>query len=219
MTAWWHGKYSRVGSSKSASNIAGKTKPLTVMIGWRIAGDTQISGRRRRFRAMIDCREQPQRVLRRNETPGGPDRSEGNHRRQDNWKGHPMRRSRFTENEILHLLYEASAGVSVTEICSTAGVSLRTFYRWRRRFGGLNAPAVMQDEGTGGREFAAARLGQQSVRTLAGSGENGPPPSAVPAIASPGHDKERKQKQAIRSAAEKCGGALTGRFASLRVNP
>src|SRR3954447_6655459 len=55
-----------------------------------------------------------------------------------------MRRSRFTENEILHLLYEASAGVSVAEICSTAGVSLRTFYRWRRRFGGLNVPAVMQ---------------------------------------------------------------------------
>jgi hypothetical protein len=55
-----------------------------------------------------------------------------------------MRRSRFTENEILHLLYEASTSVSVAEICSTAGVSLRTFYRWRRRFGGLNAPAVVK---------------------------------------------------------------------------
>src|SRR5258706_2176525 len=55
-----------------------------------------------------------------------------------------MRRSRFTENEILHLLYEASAGVPVAEICGTAGVSLRTFYRWRRRFGGLNAAAVME---------------------------------------------------------------------------
>ena len=55
-----------------------------------------------------------------------------------------MRRSRFTENEILHLLYEASAGVSVSEICRTAGITLRTFYRWRRRFGGLNVPAVMQ---------------------------------------------------------------------------
>jgi putative transposase len=59
-------------------------------------------------------------------------------------KGDQMRRSQFTENEILHLLYEASAGVPVAEICGTAGVSLRTFYRWRRRFGGLNAAAVTE---------------------------------------------------------------------------
>jgi putative transposase len=212
-------KYSGIGSSKSATNIAGKTKPLAAMIAWRIAGDTQISGRRRRFRAMIGAREQPQRVLRRNETRGGPDRPEGKHRRQDNRKGHPMRRSRFTENEILHLLYEASAGVSVTEICSTAGVSLRTFYRWRRRFGGLNAPAVMKMKELAAENLRLRGLVSNLFERLRDPGENGPPPSAVPTIASPGHDKERKQKQAIRSAAEKCGGALTGRFASLRVNP
>jgi putative transposase len=158
-------------------------------------------------------------VLRRNETPGEPDRSERKHRRQDNWKGHPMRRSRFTENEILHLLYEASAGVSVTEICSTAGVSLRTFYRWRRRFGGLNAPAVMKMKELAAENLRLRGLVSNLFERLRDPGENASPPSAVPAIASPGHDKERKQKQAIRSAAEKCGGALTGRFASLRVNP
>jgi len=49
-----------------------------------------------------------------------------------------MRRSRFTDNEILHLLYEASTGVSAAEICRTAHISLRTLYRWRRRFGSLN---------------------------------------------------------------------------------
>jgi hypothetical protein len=41
MTAWWHGKHSGIGSSKSATNIAGKTKPLAAMIGWRIAGETK----------------------------------------------------------------------------------------------------------------------------------------------------------------------------------
>jgi putative transposase len=45
------------------------------------------------------------------------------------------------------------------------------------------------------------------------------PPSTSRSVASPDDDKERKQKKAVRSAAEKCGGALTGRFASLRVNP
>jgi putative transposase len=50
-------------------------------------------------------------------------------------------------------------------------------------------------------------------------GENDSAPPAAPTVASTGHNEERKQKQATRIAAEKCGGALTGRFASLRVNP
>jgi len=43
--------------------------------------------------------------LRRNETPGEPDRSEGKHRRQDKLEGASMRLPDSTENEILHLLY------------------------------------------------------------------------------------------------------------------
>jgi putative transposase len=55
-----------------------------------------------------------------------------------------MRRSQFTDQEIIHLLLEASAGVPVAEICRTSQVSLRTFYRWRQRFGGLTPQAVQQ---------------------------------------------------------------------------
>lgn len=55
-----------------------------------------------------------------------------------------MRHSQHTDNEILHLLYEASTGISVAEICSTAHISLRTFYRWRRRYGSLTPPALLQ---------------------------------------------------------------------------
>lgn len=55
-----------------------------------------------------------------------------------------MRRSQFTDQEILHLLMEAEAGVSVAEICRTSHVSVRTFYRWRQRFGGLTLQAVQQ---------------------------------------------------------------------------
>ena len=55
-----------------------------------------------------------------------------------------MRRSRFMQNEILQLLGEASAGVPVADICEAAGVTPRTFYRWRRQFGGLDVPAVRQ---------------------------------------------------------------------------
>jgi putative transposase len=128
-----------------------------------------------------------------------------------------MRRSQFTESEILHLLYEASAGVSVAEICRTAGVSLRTFYRWRRRFGGLNAPAVMQMKELAAENARLRGLVSNLFERLRDPGEK-QPSQAAPSVAS-SDDRERKQKQAIRSAAEKCGGALTGRFASLRVNP
>lgn len=131
-----------------------------------------------------------------------------------------MRRSQFTENEILHLLYEASSGVSVAEICNTAGVSVRTFYRWRRRFGGMNVPAVMQMK-----ELAAENVRLRSLvsnlfeRLRQSDGNQVAPPAAATAIASAGDDKARRQEQAIRSAAKKCGGAVTGRFASLRVSP
>ncbi|MGY3617337.1 transposase [Bradyrhizobium sp. USDA 10063] len=125
-----------------------------------------------------------------------------------------MRRSQFTENEILHLLYEASAGVSVAEICKAAGVSVRTFYRWRRRFGGLNVPAVLQMKELAAENARLRGLVSNLFECLREPAANPPPPVAVV-----GDDKARRQEQAIRSAAKKCGGALTGRFASLRVNP
>src|SRR5260370_35187261 len=53
-----------------------------------------------------------------------------------------MRHSQHTEQEILFLLYEADAGISIDEICSTAHISLRTFYRWRKRYGGLTSEAL-----------------------------------------------------------------------------
>jgi putative transposase len=131
-----------------------------------------------------------------------------------------MRHSQFTDSEILHLLDEARAGVSVPEICRTAGVTERTFYRWRRRFGGLSAPAVRQM-----RELAAenARL-RDLVDRLSQRLEKGDvdrsdvvSPTAMPENAE--HVRTREQTRASRIAAEKCGGGVTGRFASVRINP
>lgn len=128
-----------------------------------------------------------------------------------------MRRSRFTESEILHLLYEASTGIAVAEICATAGVSLRTFYRWRRRFGGLNAPAVMQLEHLAVENVRLRVLVSNLFAQLRGPAAD-PTPDGKPAML-PTRDKAREQRRAADIAAEKCGGALTGRFASVRVNP
>lgn len=54
-----------------------------------------------------------------------------------------MRRSNHTDAEIVALLKEAENGISIEEICATAYISTRTFYRWRKQLGGL-APAAIR---------------------------------------------------------------------------
>ena len=48
-----------------------------------------------------------------------------------------MRRSRFTEAEIVGVLKEADAGAKIGELCRRVGIAETTFYRWRQRYGGL----------------------------------------------------------------------------------
>jgi putative transposase len=131
-----------------------------------------------------------------------------------------MRRSKFTESEILHLLGEARAGVSVAEICKAAGITMRTFYRWRRRFGGLSVPAAMQMKELVSENLRLKGLVSNLFERLRASDESqGAASPVAPPTVPPACDRQHDQMRATRIAAEKCGGALTGRFASFRVNP
>ena len=48
-----------------------------------------------------------------------------------------MRRSRFSEEQIIAILKEQEAGVPTADVCRRHGVSGATFYKWKAKFGGL----------------------------------------------------------------------------------
>jgi putative transposase len=50
-----------------------------------------------------------------------------------------MKRSRFSEEQIIGILKEHQAGFSAAELCRKHGISDATFYNWRSKYGGMEA--------------------------------------------------------------------------------
>jgi putative transposase len=50
-----------------------------------------------------------------------------------------MKKSRFSESQIIAILKQADAGAPVPELCREHGMSSALFYRWRSKFGGMDA--------------------------------------------------------------------------------
>ena len=49
-----------------------------------------------------------------------------------------MRRSRFSEEQIVGILKEQEAGAQTTEVCRRHGISEQTFYTWKKKYGGMD---------------------------------------------------------------------------------
>ena len=50
-----------------------------------------------------------------------------------------MKTSRFSDSQIIAILKQAEAGSLVPELCREHGISSATFYKWRAKFGGMDA--------------------------------------------------------------------------------
>lgn len=49
-----------------------------------------------------------------------------------------MKKRRFNENQIIGILNEAESGLSVRDVCRKHNVTEQTFYRWRKKYGGMS---------------------------------------------------------------------------------
>ena len=54
-----------------------------------------------------------------------------------------MKRSKFTEEQIAFALKQAELGTAVEEVCRKMGISDATFYKWRKKYGGLGPSELL----------------------------------------------------------------------------
>ena len=55
-----------------------------------------------------------------------------------------MKTSRYTEAQILSILRQAEGGMPVAELCRAHGMSSASFYKWRAKYGGMDASLISQ---------------------------------------------------------------------------
>ena len=53
-----------------------------------------------------------------------------------------MKKSRYSESQIFQILKEAETGIPIADLCRKHGMSNASFYKWRAKFGGMDASAM-----------------------------------------------------------------------------
>ena len=80
-----------------------------------------------------------------------------------------MKKSRFTDSQIMAVLKQAEAGTPVLDLCREHGISNATFYKWRAKFGGMDVSLMarmkeLEDENRRLKKLSATGDGQSSSR-------------------------------------------------------
>ena len=70
-----------------------------------------------------------------------------------------MKKTRFTEEQIVKILQQQEAGIKVGEICREHGISDQTFYNWKARYGGMTVSGGPSHESPGGGKPAVKEAG------------------------------------------------------------
>jgi putative transposase len=89
-------------------------------------------------------------------------------------KGRTMKRSRFSEEQIIALLREQEAGTPTAEVCRRHGVSTATFYKWKAKFAGMGVSeakrlkALEEENNKLKRLLADAMLDNTALKDLLG---------------------------------------------------
>ncbi len=83
-----------------------------------------------------------------------------------------MKKSRFSENQIIRILKKAQGGRKVADICREHGISQATFYHWKARFGGMEDSDIRrlkeleQENSKPGRMFANLSLENEGLKDV-----------------------------------------------------
>lgn len=85
-----------------------------------------------------------------------------------------MKRSRFSEEQIIGILKEQEAGAKTAEVCRKHGISDATFYKWKAKYGGMEASEArrlkaLEDENARLKKLLAeSMLNEAALRELLG---------------------------------------------------
>ncbi len=69
-----------------------------------------------------------------------------------------MKKSRFSDAQILAILKQADSGVPVPELCREHGMSSASFYKWRAKYGGMDASLMAEMKGLSGENQRLKRM-------------------------------------------------------------
>ena len=81
-----------------------------------------------------------------------------------------MKKSRFSEHQIIKILKEVEAGRSAKDVCREHGISNATYYAWKSKFGGMEASDIKRMRDL---EYENARLKQMYADLIPSSNQKG----------------------------------------------